>query len=140
MGDGAREVWLREEVQRLGALIEAAPIDLVSFDPQIDMGAPYISIAPGGPYQWIVKERGQTLDHRTMRDVDDVLFWSFEATTGSMASRWAAQHPAEQHDFRVGMWARQQDLLQRLNPGWVARWRERLIADVPGAEVLLPPV
>ena len=121
-------------------MIEAPANDLVSFDPKIDDGAPYIEIEPGGAYEWIVKERGHTLDHRATQDVDDILFWSFEAATGSMASRWAAQHPGDHHNFRVGMWARQQDLLQRLDPRWVNRWRQRLIADVPGAEALLPPV
>lgn len=140
MSDGAREVWLRDEVARLGAIIEAPADDLVGFDPKIDMGYPYIEVEPGGPYQWIVKERGRTFDHRTTQDVDDILFWSFEATTGSMASRWAAQHPDEEQDFRIGMWARQQELLQRLDPRWVNRWRHRLIAEVPGAEALLPPV
>ena len=140
MNVGARAVWLRDEVARLGAIIEAPIQSLVSFDPKIDMGAPYVDFEPGGAYHWIVKERGKTLDHRTSQDVDDILFWSFEATTASMASRWAAMHPDNQRDFRVGMWAKQQELLQRLEPRWVTRWRDRLLADVPGAEALLPPV
>ena len=138
VGNGAREVWLRDEVARLGALIEAPPPALVSFNSRIDMGAPYVRVEPGGPYHWIVKEHGQTLDHRTTKDVDDILFWSFEATTGSMASRWAAEHPDGQRDFRVGMWAKQQELLMRLNPRWVDRWRDRLIAQIPDAAALLP--
>ncbi len=140
VGEGAREVWLRDEVARLGSLIDAPAYALVSFDPRIDAGAPDIEVEPGGPYHWIVKERGQTLDHRTTRDVDEILFWSFEATTGSMASGWAAEHPDDQRDFRVGMWAKQQELLMRLDPGWVQRWRDRLIAEVPEAEGLLPAV
>jgi hypothetical protein len=139
VGEGAREVWLRDEVTRLAALIEAPPRELVSFDSRIDAGAPYIWVEPGGPYHWIVKERGETLAHRTTQDVDDILFWSFEATTGSMASCWAAQHPDEKHDFRVGMWAKQQELLMRLDPRWVDRWRVRLITEIPDAEALLPP-
>jgi Immunity protein 63 len=86
-------------------VIDAPANELVSFDPHIDMGAPYIWVELGGPYHWIVKERGQTLDHRTTIDPDEILFWSFEATTGSKASRWAAQHPDDRQDFRVGMWA-----------------------------------
>lgn len=141
MGDGAREVWLRDEIARLGSIIGAPVNQLVGFDSRIDMGAAFISVEAGGPYDWIVKERGQTLEHRTTHDVDDILFWSFEATTASMASCWAAQHPDEQqHDFRVGMWARQQELLMLLSPAWVNRWRNRLISDVQGAEALLPAV
>lgn len=140
VGDGARELWLRAEVARLAALIEAPPGMVVSFDSRIDMGAPYIWVEPGGPYHWIVKERGQTLDHRTTQDVDDILFWSFEATTSSMASSWAAQHPDDEHDFRLGMWAKQQELLMRLDPRWVSRWRSRLVEEIPDAEELLPPV
>lgn len=140
VGEGAREVWLREEVARLGSLIHAPAYALVSFDSRIDAGAPYIEVEPGGAYHWIVKERGQILHHRTTKDVDDVLFWSFEATTGLMASGWAAQHPDDQRDFRVGMWVKQQELLMRLEPRWVQRWRDRLIDEVPEAEGLLPEV
>jgi hypothetical protein len=140
VGERAREVWLRDEVTRLAALIEASPRDLVSFDSRIDAGAPYICVEPGGPYHWIVKERGETLEHRTTQDVGDVLFWSFEATTGSMASHWAARNPDEGHDFRVGMWAKQQELLMRLDPRWVDRWRARLMSEIPDAEALLPAV
>lgn len=136
--DGARAVWLRDEVVRLGALIDAPAGVLVGFDPHVEAGAPYIRIEPGGAYHWIVKERGQTLDHRTTKDPDDILFWSFEATTASMASRWAADNPDEERDSRVGTWAKQQELLTRLDPGWVRRWRHRLIAEIPGAEALLP--
>ncbi len=35
------------------------------------------------------------------------------------------------------MWAKQQELLMQLNPRWVDR-RGRLVAEIPGAETLLP--
>jgi hypothetical protein len=138
MGTGAREVWLRDEIARLGRAIDASPDDLVGFDASVDMGMPYIQVEPGGPYHWIVKERGKTYDHRTTLDVDEILYWSFVTTTSSMASAWAAQHPDEGRDFRVGMWAKQQELLSTLDPAWALRWRERLMREVPGAEALLP--
>lgn len=39
-------------------MIEASADDLVSFDPKIDMGAPYIEIEPGGAYQWRAESHG----------------------------------------------------------------------------------
>lgn len=131
---------MSDEIARLGSIIGALANELVGFDPRIDMGMPYVSVEAGGPYHWIVKERGETLDHRTTHDVDDILFWSFETTTASMASHWAARHPDEQEDFRVGMWAKQQELLMLLDARWVNRWRDRLISEIEGAEVLLPAV
>jgi hypothetical protein len=135
---GAREVWLREEIARLAGVIGAPANEVVGFEPSIDLGTPYIEVQPSGSYHWIVKERGQVLEHRTTEDVDDVLFWSFESTTSSMASNWAAHHSSGEEDFRISMWRRQQELLAELSPAWVVRWRQRLIRSVPEAANLLP--
>lgn len=131
---------LEAEIARLADLVGATGLDIVGFDPHVDAGCPCIEIGSDGQLNWIVKERGQLLEHRTTRDPDELLYWSFEATTFSLASRWEARHRDEANDFRIGMWAKQAELLSRLNPRWAERWRRELAARQPQDVDLMPDV
>jgi hypothetical protein len=75
---------LRGEVARLGALIGASPADLVAFEPN-DAGRPYVLVDADGAYHWMVVERGVVVEDRTTTARNDVLRWSFQATTSARA-------------------------------------------------------
>jgi Immunity protein 63 len=132
-----REV-LETEIGRLAALIGASGHVVVGFDMRIDAGYPYIEIGAAGQLHWIVKERGLVFDHRTTRDPDELLYWSFETTTFSLASDWEVRHRDESQDFRIGLWAKQAELLHRLNPNWAQRWLRELAARQPADVGLFP--
>jgi hypothetical protein len=132
-----REV-LETEINRLAGLIGASGYDVVGFNPHVDAGCPYIEIDDDGQLHWIVEERGQELEHRTTRDPDELLYWSFQVTTFSRACNWEARHRDESQDFRVGLWGKQAELLHRLNPAWARRWRRELAARQPGDVCLMP--
>ena len=132
-----REV-LEAEISRLAELIAASGYDVVGFDPHVDAGCPHIEIGDNGQLHWIVKERGQVLDHRTTSDPDELLYWSFQSTTFGLASHWAARHGDPNQDFRVGLWAKQAELLFRLNPLWARRRLSELAARQPWDIQLMP--
>ncbi|HEY0167345.1 MAG TPA: Imm63 family immunity protein [Jatrophihabitans sp.] len=134
----ARRGVLEAEISRLADLIGATGYDVVGFNPHIDAACPYIEIGDDGQLHWIVKERGQLFEHRTTRDPDELLYWSFETTTSSLARYWEARHRDESQDFRVGLWAKQAELLHRLNPAWARRWRRELAARQPWDVALMP--
>src|SRR3954463_8199811 len=117
-----REVF-EGEISRLANLIGAGGYDVVGFDARVDRGCPHIEIAGDGQVHWIVEERGRELDHRTTRDPDELLYWSFESTPFDLAAGWEFHHRDESQDFRVRLWARQAELLHRLDPAWAQRWR-----------------
>jgi hypothetical protein len=129
---------LEAEIARLAELVHVAGYDVVGFDPHVDAGCPYIEIGDDGQLHWIVKERGQLLEHRTTRDPDELLYWSFQSTTFSIASHWEGQQSEDNQDFRVGLWAKQADLLYKLNPAWAHRWRRELAARQPADIGLMP--
>lgn len=135
------EERLRGEVVRLGALIDAPEDALVQVGPDAmrDMGYPYVTVDPDGTLHWKVSERGRLLQDRVARDDDELLFWSFRSTTFAMSSTWTAAHPVEGQQFRATLWAHQQELLARLDPRWVDRWRAELVVEVADAAPLLPP-
>lgn len=129
---------LEAEIGRLAAIVDANSHAVVGFDRHIDAGCPYIEIGTSGQLHWIVKERGLVFDHRTTSDPDELLYWSFETTTFSLASNWEVRHRDESQDFRIGLWAKQAELLYRLNPTWAQRWLRELATRQPGDVGLFP--
>lgn len=136
---GAREAWLRAEVERLGRVIEADPRLLVSFDARADWAEPHVEIEPGGAYHWIVRERGEVLEDRVTNDPDELLYWSFVATARQMASTWAADNGDPAEDFRIAWYEQTQRLLLLLDRRWAARWNEEERRAWPENIDLLPP-
>ncbi|MCO8271506.1 immunity 63 family protein [Actinoplanes sp. TRM 88003] len=126
---GGLEV-LRAEVDRLGALINAPTADLVAFEPR-DAAHPYVQVDADGTYHWLVVERGQVLQDRTTTSRDEILYWSFDATTYAMAGVWATHHPVEEQEFRVTLWERQFALLRALDPEWEQRRRREQAERLP---------
>ena len=142
--DGRREVLtasrevLEAEIDRLAAVIGLRGPDVIGFDPHIDGGHPYIEIADDGLLHVSVRERGKLLSDQTTRDPDDLLHWSFTSATWSLASDWELHHRDPSQDCRVGIWAKQAELLQRLDPVWAQRWRRELEERQPHDVVLMP--
>ncbi len=135
---GAREAWLRAEVERLGRVIDADPRVLVSFDTHADGAQPHIEVEPGGPYHWLVVERGEVLEHRVTVDVDELLYWSFVATASEMASKWAAENGDPDQDFRIAWYEQTQRLLLVLDRRWALRWNEEHRREWPANAALMP--
>ncbi|MCY1137973.1 Imm63 family immunity protein [Actinoplanes sp. Pm04-4] len=107
---------LRAEVARLGALIDAPAADLVAFEPR-DTG-PYVTVDADGAYHWLVADGGQIVQDRVTTSRDELLYWSFDATTYAMAGVWATLHPVEGQEFGRTLRHRQFDLLRALDPSW----------------------
>lgn len=128
----------RAETDRLAGLIGLRGADVISFDPHVDGAHPYLEMADDGLVHWRVRDHGQLLEDRTTRDPDEVLYWAFVAATWQVASDWELRHRAEEADPRVGVWAKQAELLARLDPVWAQRWRRELAARIPHDVDLLP--
>jgi hypothetical protein len=129
---------LEAEIARLAAVIGAEDHYVVGFDPYVDYGYPYIEIGTGGLLHWIVKERGQVLEHRVTTERDEVLYWSFQSATFSLASTWELHHRDPAQDSRIRLWAKQAELLHALDPAWARRWRDELAQKIPSAVPLMP--
>src|SRR3982751_8232 len=86
-----------------------APSDLLPTYITTEDGAwPHIVIDDEGQFHFIVVERGKELDHRTTKDMDQLLFWIFSGVTFSMSSAFSAkQHPPDTA-FRKILFAKQE--------------------------------
>lgn len=124
---------LRAEVARLGAAIGAEESQLVAFEPR-DTGQPYVLVDAEGTYHWVVAEGGEVREDRTTTSRDELLYWSFDATTYAMAGEWATRHPVVDQELRVTLWVKQFELLRALDPDWEKRRRRELaerVEDLP---------
>lgn len=110
---------IRDEVQRLAAELQAPDLELPSFGRSDQDGRPHIEV--GDTYDWVVCERGSELERRRTRELDELLYWSFQSATFSAAVEWELHHRVEGRDPRRLLFQRQHELLARLSPAWAAR-------------------
>jgi hypothetical protein len=92
-------------------------------------GQPSVVIDQHG-YHWIVRERGQEMQHRTTRDLDTFFYWIFAAVTWQLGYAAALDQRRPQRDDRRVLFAVQVHLLNSLD----SRWGQRRQAEL--AELL----
>lgn len=122
----------RAEIRRLADVIGAPEELLPTFGRTEDFARPHIEKA-GESLAWVVVERGREIEHRVTQDLDELLYWTFEAITFSIACDWELAHRIEEQDSRILLFTHQLELLERLNPAWTERFRaehRRLLREV----------
>lgn len=115
---------IQKRVAELAARIAAPSESLPSFGRTMDFGRPHIE--SGAAYHWVVVERGREQERRTTTNVDELLYWIFEAVSFdmAMAQSMAEQRPNE--DFRRSLFRQQLDLMTTLDPAWGRRCRDEI--------------
>jgi hypothetical protein len=113
---------LQHEVRRLASIIRAPDEKLPTYVSSRDMGHPHVEIE-GSSYVYVVRERDTELDRRHTGSRDELLYWMFEAITFSLASDWELLNRVPGEDSRRGLFAKQIELLDRVDPVWASRYR-----------------
>ncbi|KUL35415.1 hypothetical protein ADL22_27315 [Streptomyces sp. NRRL F-4489] len=110
--------------------------DLVAFGRR-DAAVPYIEVRDG-IIHWIVRERGQELQHRTTADLTEALYWIALDATCSLSMRWELEQRhrfPEGRDTRIGWLAKQVELLRRLDSQWAEQFRAGIPTKCPGVRL-----
>jgi hypothetical protein len=123
-------VELEARVRELGRVLGASKHELPTFDRPRGDGLAFIEVR-GAEMHWIVDERGRELQRRTTLELDELLYWAFEAVTYQMASDWEVRHRNDDKDIHVALLNKQFELLARLSDRWVAR-RRADVGDILG--------
>ncbi len=116
---------VRARINDLGKIIDVPVYFLPTYAKTEDGARPHIEIDDDS-YHYVAVERGQEILRWTTRDWDELLYWVFEHATATMAARWEAAHRIEGQDFRRRMFAKQLDLLGKLDEAWRERRRDHL--------------
>jgi hypothetical protein len=124
--DGGSRLGLKQIqdiVNSTATQIGAEPESLPTYGLSQDFRRPHIEVDIA--YHWIVKERGQVLEWRTTRDLDQLLYWVFSAATFGMACKFEVANRRAGQDFRRLLFARQLELLGSIRADWrTTRLRE----------------
>jgi len=80
----------------------------------------------GDAYAWVLTERGQEVERRVTRDLDELLFWLIGSVIFEMATAHELANRIAGQDFRRVLFAKEVELFERLDPRWAARAVERI--------------
>ena len=117
---------IREQVENLAAKIKAPPSYLPTYGGSEHSGRPHVEVTRDGVMHWVVCERGSEFERRTTLARDELLYWTFDAVTAEMASKWEVEHRIPTEDSRKQMFTKQFELLDLLNPAWTERRKREL--------------
>lgn len=108
---------LQSEVNRIAALLNARPIQAGVVLKDDDRN---VYIDDDGRYHYDYWERGrQRVDH--VGDIDEARYWFACDIAFDIGGSYAARHRPRDQDPRILMWAKQYEVLNRVNPDWAAR-------------------
>jgi hypothetical protein len=82
-----------------------------------------------GAYHYFVRERGETLKDREIRDMNELLCWMFQDVTFNMVVQFEMKHRVANQDFRRMLFDHPLQLLDTLNLSWRPT-REQEIASI----------
>ncbi|KRG83185.1 hypothetical protein ABB34_12700 [Stenotrophomonas daejeonensis] len=88
-------------------------------------GSPHVEVS-GDQLSYVVTERGSEFERRTTTSQDDLLYWLTSDMVFSLAGHYELNHREAGRDFRRIMFARELELMGRINPAW----RERKEAEI----------
>lgn len=111
-------------MQSIRNVLGAPPHLLPTFGRNEDYARPEVRISAQG-YHWVVIERGQELQHRTTNQLHELLLWIAEDITFSLASEYELAHRLAGQDSRILLFAKQEELMRRLDPDFAAQLRSR---------------
>jgi Immunity protein 63 len=110
---------LRNLINELAARIDAPDRLLPTFGSSIDFAEPHIEV--DDRYHWVVVERGCERQRRTTTDLDELLYWTFEAITSCLSSEHRFYGRKYDEDYRRRLFRNQLTLLAILDERWVKR-------------------
>jgi hypothetical protein len=117
---------IRHRIGVLSAQLGSSQIVLPTFGRSDQDGRPHIEV--GHTYDWVVCERGSEFERRKTLELDELLYWTFQSATFSLAVEWEFRHRVPGQDSRRLLFQHQRELLGKLNPDWASRHDEELNA------------
>jgi hypothetical protein len=111
-------------VEALARQIDAPTYLLPTFEHNEDGARPEVRVDEAG-YHFVIIERGKELQNKAFDLLEDLLKEVFESITFSMAVEYEVRHRLVNQDFRIILFAKQVELLTKLNGTWAALCRSK---------------
>ena len=124
---------LRERIQAAGRLLGADEGKLPTWGASDQTGRPHVELDDAG-FHYVVCERGSEFERTTSADAGEIAFLACRDMAFEMACDHELATRIPGTDSRRRIFARQLELMRRLDPGWEARERveiERILDEYP---------
>ena len=105
-------------VDKLAEKINVPQCHFPTYGYSNDGAQPHIEVDINGQLYYVIVERGEELRRDVALDTDDLLYRIFADITFSMAVDYEVNHRVKEEDFRRQMFAKQEELLGKLNDNW----------------------
>lgn len=100
-----------------------APISIIpNFGYTKDFGHPHIEVNGDG-YHFIVVERGTEWERKTTERLSELLYWTFEHITSSMAWDFERQNRIPNQDARILAFKKQLELMDKIDHEYAQKLR-----------------
>ncbi len=116
---------IKKQVLKLVKELNAPKNIIPTFNMSIDFGHPHIEVDDDG-YHYVIIERGQIIEKRTSKDINDLLYWIFEGITFEMALEYELKNRIPNVDVRHLLFKKQLELLNRINNAFVERKKNEM--------------
>ncbi|PAB60339.1 Imm63 family immunity protein [Anaeromicrobium sediminis] len=121
---------IKAKVFDLAKRINAPVIFMPTFGINKDSAQPEIRVDESR-YHYVIIERGQELQHKITKDLNELLYWTFEDITFSMASDFELKNRNAEQDFRRILFDKQLKLLSLINEEFSLK-RKKTIEKILG--------
>jgi len=98
---------------------------LPDIDISNDFAKPFIEI-DRHRYNYVCRERGEEIFRKFPFDLNELLYEVFDNLTFEMATMWELKNRKKNEDFRLQLFAKQVDLMTRINKDFGERLNDRL--------------
>lgn len=115
---------IKKTVEELASKINAPGNLLPDYGRTRDGAYPHIEADAAGFLHFVVIERGEELERKTTKDLNELLYWIFDSITFSMSVDFELKHRMRRKDSRRIMFARQEELLGILDNSWQQKQQE----------------
>ncbi len=112
---------IKDKVEELALKIDAPSKLLPGFGREIWDAHPFVEVDNLGFMHFIISERGQELERKITKDMDQILYWIFASITFSMSVNYELNHRMENKDCRRTMFDKQEELLGEISQSWKER-------------------
>lgn len=90
-----------------------------------DFAKPFIEI-DRSRYNYVCRERGEEIFRKIPFDINELLYEVFDNVTFEMATKWEVKNRKQNEDFRLQLFAKQVDLMTRINKDFGDRLNNKL--------------
>jgi hypothetical protein len=111
---------IQDQIYRLGARVAISKDQLFLRAVSVGDGTPHLELQDG-EFHYVIAERGFEFSRRTTTDLDEFLYWFFEAICSRLSFDYELRHRIEGKDSRRIAFAKKVELIASINPGWAEK-------------------